>query len=346
MSYLKGAPQREIIKTSDFINLPEVHCQRNTSKRIRKVVNMLKDKPSVRQIEVAVAEYPDGKRVILDGNTRAQAWKHYSNQVQVPDAVLATVYSIQNDAEAVLLYQTFDSPDAVENSKDKYYSALRIVWGDDYVNNSIASKRFEKGTIATAVKYAIRFCLDGGTGKKVRYNSKDINQQVRYLTYYTNELMILDKLIAKGEANHWQGLNQANFTVALLVLKKYGAVNRKAVRALEKLLSADIMSDKVYSSQANRVDPITWLNRNASSHSWYGQFFQGSTTQADHMEQRLDLTLWIIDRYMEDKTFASVPKNIRNTVYKYYERYSKRNKFYAVKTLAELKRLNKIIGIK
>lgn len=346
MSNVNGAPLREIIKTSDFINLPEVHCQRNTSKRIRKVVNMLKDKPSIRQIEVAIAEYPNGKRVILDGNTRAQAWKHYSNLVQVPDSLLATIYSVQNDQDAVDLYQTFDSPDAVENSKDKLHSALRMVWGDDYVNDSIASQLFKKGMFATGVKYAIRFCLDGGTNAKVRYSTKDINQQVRYLSYYTNELMMLDKIIAKGEANHWQGLNQANYTAALLVLKKYGAVNRKALNAVEKLLSVDIMSDKVYSSQANRVDPITWLNRNASRDGWYGQFFQGSSTQADHMEQRLDLTLWCIDRYMDDKAMAYLPKGIRNTVHNYYQHYAKRNKFLAVPTLARLKQLKKLFAMK
>lgn len=345
MSNLNGAPSREIIKTSEFINLPEVHCQRNTSKRVRKVVNMLKDKPSIRQIEVAVAEYPDGKRVILDGNTRAKAWKDYSNLVQVPGFVIATIYSIKDDAEAVLLYQTFDSPDAVENSKDKLHSALRIVWGDDYVNNSMASSLFEKGMFATAVKYSIRFCLDGVTGKKVRYNSKDINEQVRYLTYYTNELMALDRIIAEGEANHWQGLNQANYTVALLVLKKYGATNRKAIRAIEKLLSMDIMSDKVYSSQANRIDPVAWLNRNAARDGWYGQFFQGSSTHADQLEQRLDLTLWCIDNYMQDKAMAYLPKGIRDTAYKYYERYAKRNKFAPVNSLAALNQHNSLFSI-
>jgi len=331
MRNLKEASSREIIKTSDFINLPEVHCQRNTTNRVRKVVQILQEKPSIRHLEVAVGEYPDGKRVIIDGNTRALAWKHYSDSVKVPTDIIATVYEIANDDEAVTLYQTFDSPDAVENSKDKHYSALRMVLGDEYFYNSIVSDKLKKGLIATGVKYAIRFCLDETTGKRVRYSARDINQQVRYLRHYVEELKTLDRIIAKGETNSWQGIkNQSNLAAALLILKKYGAHNYKAIAAVEKLLSSDIMSDNQH-TQSNKIDAIACLNRNASSHPWYGQFFQGSNTQADFMEERLNLTLWSIDLYMSGKFLVRFQKNIRSLVDGYYKTYAAKNEFASIK---------------
>ena len=324
-----AAQKHAIIKTSEFMSYPEVHCQRDTQKRVFRTAKLLIEKPSVRHIEVAVGEYPNGLRVVLDGNTRRLAWQTYSDKVDVPSHVLATIYQVNNDKHAEEIYETFDSAKAVENSKDKIYSALRTVWGDDYMWR-IQSNTIKKGIFTSAMRQATTITKDSDTDKPTVWNRESIADIRRTIYYYSDELKTIDHVLAtKGTRD----VNQAMIAAGLIALKNYGHNNAKLIVGLRKWFTGD-WNPTVATYNGAKVDGICWLVRYAAQHPFYGQYI-GQTRQ-DQMHWSLDLYLYCIDLYMKGLTL----KNINEMkLMGYYKSYAKRNNFSVMPKKADVESL-------
>ena len=304
---------RTPISISEFNEYPEVHCQRNTELRVDKTAKLLKNF-NLRHLEVAVGEYPDGTRVVLDGNTRRLAWQLYGDKLYVPPFVSATVYPVENDIEAEKLYETFDSSLAVENSKHKIQSALRTVWGAEY---EIRSNPFIKGYLTTALRAGTEVLKDAQTGKRAKWKKDSIENIRRVVSHYSNELKRLDMLIEDTVVG-----NQSMYGAALIALKAYGVNNRQLLKGLNKWFSNDYAASYEKYNGA-QVDGICWLTRYANNNTFYAEKMK--STRADDAKYVVGLYLYCIDQFMAGKTMRHTVNEAK--ILDYFERYGKKNNF-------------------
>ena len=88
---------KEVISTADFIKLEPVPMQRNHALRAKRLAKLFNSTSYFipTGLDVAIAEYPDGKRQILNGNTRAYVWMHYDEfGVVAPYKLIATIHKV------------------------------------------------------------------------------------------------------------------------------------------------------------------------------------------------------------------------------------------------------------
>ena len=154
-------PTFEKMAITTFLKTPEVFCQRNTANRVARTAKRLSTNPLPTHLSVVIGEYPSGKRVILDGNTRRLAWD--LEIAKRPDYVIASIYEIKDDADARNLYESLDSPDAVEKAEDKVYSAMKNVYGDEL--ETFQAKLTGNGKYTSGLRYAVTRLQDGRTKK-------------------------------------------------------------------------------------------------------------------------------------------------------------------------------------
>ena len=120
----------------DFLNLPEVPCQRDTEARLSKARGHLKEvRPEhcvvhlvrlTKDCIVAGKLYPKGMVFRVDGNTRALNWeKEGSNYL--PQKLVAITYEYEDLDQIKESYDTFDSAEATEKNQQKVYSALKVL---------------------------------------------------------------------------------------------------------------------------------------------------------------------------------------------------------------------------
>lgn len=319
---------RTALPTSIFMTYPEVHCQRNTQQRVGQTAKLLLSSPSIRHLEVAVAEYPDGRRVVIDGNTRRLAWQTYSEQLDVPEFVIATIYPVKDQNEAEKLYETFDSSKAVETSKNKLYSAMRTIWGESYME-TLRSNPLKNGMLTSALRVATITLKDAETNKTARWKRDSIEDLRRVVYYYSNELKSLDHLIMTPGA---RDLNQAMYGAALVAMKKYGHNDAKLLSGLRKWFTGE-WQPTISHYNGGKVDGICWLVRHAKSHTFYGPFI-GQTRQ-DQINWVMDVYLYCIDQYMADKTIKTVNEF---KLMGYFTSYGKRNNFPLLRTKKQVAR--------
>ena len=320
--------KRTALPTSDFMTYAEVHCQRNTQQRVGQTAKLLANNPSVRHLEVAVAEYPDGKRVVIDGNTRRLAWQTYSEQLDVPEFVIATIYPVKDQTEAEKLYETFDSSKAVETSKNKLYSAMRTIWGETYMNN-LRSNPLKKGMLTTALRVSTEILKDAETDKPAKWRRDSIEDLRRTVYYYSKELKALDHLIMTPGT---RDLNQGMYGAALIAMKKYGHDNPKLLDGLRKWFTGEWQPTASHYN-GGKVDGICWMVRYSTGHSFYGPFI-GQTAQ-NVLVLVMDLYLYCIDQFMNDKTIKTVN---HLQILGYWKAYGKRNNLPLLRTKKQVAR--------
>lgn len=112
-----------IMRTQDFIAVPDSRIQRDTEARAPKMRKILKEKFLPSQLDVQIAVLPDGERCKLNGHTRAFLWREGS--IPTPEFVHVTEYKVNSYEEADELYRTFDNAKSVETAADKTYGAMR-----------------------------------------------------------------------------------------------------------------------------------------------------------------------------------------------------------------------------
>ena len=319
--------------TNQFISLPEVFCQRDTELRVTAAAKRLKQNLQPTHLDVKLARYPDGKLVVIDGNTRRLAWER--NLAPKPNEVHATIYDVIDDNQAKDLYETLDSQLAVERSANRLQSAIKIVWKD--TPTVLKSSTIKNGNFLNGIKYASKdlFLNDG----KLLGWKGNIDTAVLALRTYQFEINEIDKLIWNEEEELKTHQNQ--ITAMLLILKKYHHLYHTQgyetlLEGLKHWLRCDrLPMDRVFhkknqrytvkgthSKYRNQVDPITFMN----NYDWRSLGFDVKGASGTDIPYTLDKYLYCLDNFMKGKYMAKlsdtsyVYKNwMRNVDYKIAE---------------------------
>jgi hypothetical protein len=181
-----------LMTVAEWIAVPDNPIQRDTEKHAAKAKHLLTPLP-IHKI-VYAAELPDGKRLKLDGHTRALMWKR--KQIPHPrnGVVEVNVVHVQSVDEAVQLYKTLDSKEALETITDKVSGAF------NHLNFIPESGLLKRGNIANAV----RMCWHVYQGKTI-HTGGTVNGAARvqfdlYLGIheFSNELFALDSFSLDG----------------------------------------------------------------------------------------------------------------------------------------------------
>lgn len=217
---------KETIRTADFFKLDEVPMQRNHSLRASKVAKVLKSTTSFLPtgLEVSLVEYPEGRREILNGNTRKHVWMHYDQYgVTAPSHLLATVYKVKDINDVRILYYSVDSSEAVETSKHKiqgYCNELGL---------QLTDRKLMGGTFTKALEVIANNYVDED-GVPIKGNMKlTINE-------FIDEIEVLDRIGIQGSEINTQPLIAAS----LMLLKKYGAHNKKVYNTIVDLKNGNV----------------------------------------------------------------------------------------------------------
>lgn len=112
-------PMRKM-KVSDWIKVKDNPIQRDTERHAAKAKHLLT--PLSIHAIVYAAELPNGQLVKLDGHTRALLWSR--NQVKHPAEVEVNIIPVDSMDEAISLYKTLDSKNALETITDKVSGAF------------------------------------------------------------------------------------------------------------------------------------------------------------------------------------------------------------------------------
>lgn len=115
-------PEIRRMTIAEWIRVPTNPSQRDHANRRAAHLDRLEPQ----HLMVSAAELPDGTLVKLDGHTRAHRWAQAPDRFPHQQILHVAVYRVQTQHEAIDLYRTFDSPDAVESSRDQLAGALRV----------------------------------------------------------------------------------------------------------------------------------------------------------------------------------------------------------------------------
>lgn len=139
------------LSQKEFQTIPPNPIQRDTIRHAR-----LSIKPyghlanaSPTHAKVSIAEFPSGKRVVLDGHSRRYLWRE--NLLDAPDKLSVDVYPINKMDEARVLYLQFDSSQATESGQDKLFGSLKFLgdgWEPDH-------KFFRSAGLISSCKYLV-----------------------------------------------------------------------------------------------------------------------------------------------------------------------------------------------
>tara|TARA_Y100000310_G_scaffold340677_1_gene437289 strand:- start:5235 stop:6197 length:963 start_codon:yes stop_codon:yes gene_type:complete len=271
-------PRTEWMPIEDFLDTPPVFCQRQTEYRAPKIKKLLEERFFESHLEVAIFEYPSGKRVRGNGNTRADIWsamKEDGGFENIPDHVQATVYYVKNDEDAKKLYYTFDSDDSVEKSPDKITGVYRALGLHGKFNNT----KIAKGTIGKSLSYA----------SFNRESNKPTSQTnwFEIIEDFKEELLTLDKLGPKK-------IFDSNIICAsLMMLKQHGTTNKRLIDGLKQLNSGA----KGAQCPNTGTDGITFILEEWTTNN----IFEAKGTDAFSYPRQQDFLLYCFERWMDKK---------------------------------------------
>jgi hypothetical protein len=306
----------ETMSVEDFINLPEIHCQRDTDLRVKRAAKLLTNNPQITQMEVKIAQYPDGARVVLDGNTRAACWRDGLAPKNFP-MLAATVYHVPTKRVAQNIYESVDSTDAVESTTNKMQGALKAVYG----KGSIVSQKIKVGRFTRALQHCVQFLHDEEAGRRVKF-SRDLASLERYLRYYYDEILFVDRML--DHYNLTQSVSQSEIALALMMLKKYGTDNKRCVRGIMRMFTKDMVVEDQHPNQKNRIDGVSWINTRLQGVGFMGQIL--TKTDAESMDRVLNYYIAAFEKYMDGKLFSSLQHKEKT-----YQHFFKNNNFSNLK---------------
>lgn len=123
MHSLSKLPTPMVFSVNAWIDVPPCFIQRDTEKHLAGAVRKHLRSYLPSQARVAMAMFPDGRTMKLDGHTRALAWQ--TGKLERPPEILVDVYAVTSLAEVKALYNAFDNKAAVETTPDRVSGALR-----------------------------------------------------------------------------------------------------------------------------------------------------------------------------------------------------------------------------
>lgn len=173
--------------------------QRDTAARAKRARHLMVPQPV--HAMVHMARLPDGRTYKLDGHTRSYVWT--AGLVEPPEYVEAQVWDCATLTEAKELYDTFDSPNAVENATDRVYGALREM------DVSFQSHALRDQMFSAAVRMAYELMFGQNAARAASTH--------QLLTYWLPELVLLDN--CDPTKKRFRGSIMA---AALLTFRRYG----------------------------------------------------------------------------------------------------------------------------
>ncbi|MCP3698864.1 MAG: hypothetical protein GY920_09975 [Aliivibrio sp.] len=271
---------KETIRTADFFKLDEVPMQRNHTLRAKKVAKELTSSFLPTGLEVSIVEYSNGKRQILNGNTRKHVWMHYDNYgVKAPSHLFATVYKVDSKNMVRSLYYSIDSSVAVENSKHKIQGYCREL-GIELTDRKFMTGTFTKALEAIAAHYVTE------DGDYINGNMKAI------ISEFKDEIVALDTLGISGSNIS----NQPLIAACLMVLKKYGAHNKKVWDMLVELKNGH---GNRTGSECDGLFFIKYELPTRLGDTW-------GKTDGVSLPSNLNLILYCLDKYLDGTMFSKI----------------------------------------
>jgi len=283
----------ELMDIDTFLALEPVFCQRQTLFRIRKIKKILLRGYLPQHLEVDIFEYPNGRRVCGNANTRKDIWKEWraSNSGWVPSHVSATIHFVQNDEEARTMYLTYDSDESVEKTADKITGICRAL------ELHFITPKFQKGQMVKALEFASNQRPSNPTNTRSSYDMFDI------VSDFQNELKSLDRFEIKSGKGHMG--NTHIITAFLMALKLYGCEHPKLLEGLQRLKDLD----KGPSSKAKGTDGITKIIEECLQHS---MFPDGLKTDSTTFPIQLEFFLYCIDKYVQGQPVTQYRRPAEN----------------------------------
>lgn len=288
-----GRVSKEIIHTSDFFKYNEVPMQRNHSLRAKKVAKELTNSFLATGLEVSLVEYPNGKREILNGNTRKHIWMNYDDfGVKVPSHLFATVYQVEDKNDVSALYYSVDSSAAVENSKHKIQGYCREL-GIELTDRKLMTGTFTKALEAIATHYITE------DGDIISGNMKSV------ISEFKDEIVALDNLGITSSSIS----NQPLIAAALMVLKKYGSHNKKVWDMLVELKNGH------GNRTGSECDGLFFIKYELPSDKYLGDTW--GKTDGVSLPMNMNYILYCLDKYLDGEMFSRIGSKVHN----YYETF-------------------------
>jgi hypothetical protein len=206
----------------NFLDVPTFPVNRKVEIRAKKQAPLLTKKMH-KHSEVDILHYTgkttnepayfkQGSYYVLDGNTRQYCWKrHYregqvvdkgTTVIPVPRNVNVRIYTMDSAQDAVDLYYTIDSPDAVETKGDKLTGAFRA----EQLLDKFRNKKLQKGQIAGAMMIAAPF------GPKQQFATPDVDD------IFSQTKVLRDGLVEMDKADAFTGHFHVQPTIGMALL--------------------------------------------------------------------------------------------------------------------------------
>lgn len=196
---------QEVMRTDEFVLVPPYRGQRNTERHSNRIVDHLKRAPVETTAGVAVIEYSDGSREVVDGNSRSYLWRN--GRLSRPQSVIVTVYHVDTMYEAQSVYFSYNNPISGKDARDEVVNSMRVHGWEP------KSAYCQAATLKSPILYA--------QGNVMGLKGPIKGQSVfPYLPLWLNELRIFDEILSNGKA---RGRTMTPVVAAcLMTLRRHG----------------------------------------------------------------------------------------------------------------------------
>jgi len=150
-----STPSTKVISVDDFLDIQDNPIQRDTKSHARMAIGKRGHLLHYSPTHALVSYATNGKNSWkLDAHTRAYLWQH--ELLEEPPHLIATIYKVEDEAEAIELYSHFDNQKATEVATHKIYGAIK------YHKIKVASPTFLNASgLKTAMRFAISAHVNG-----------------------------------------------------------------------------------------------------------------------------------------------------------------------------------------
>lgn len=180
----------KLMTVEEWIAIPDNPIQRDTERHARKAKHL---RTPVKTHWVCHAgQFPDKKYIKLDGHTRALLWKRKEIPEPPTGLLEVHVFPVKNIEEAMELYKTYDSREALETVPDKVSGAFH------HLGFVPKSALLQRGSINSAMKVCWNIWKGRGPmnpGVKANGETKKDYEVYEAMAQFASELYILDSFM-------------------------------------------------------------------------------------------------------------------------------------------------------
>jgi len=232
-----------------------------------------------------------GTLVLLNGHTRQYVWKHGMSDVY-PKEVYINVHEIDSLEMNDLLYDSYDSSDAVEKNNQKIYGELQ------QLGFTPASKRMTSGGILTGMNFAYHVHNN-------KHNSMTVNHEffTEQCDFFLEELKGLDKLFLNKNLSNW---NQAKVATYLCGAKRYGISDPLFLKFFTYITSR--LGGTNTQIDSGKYDGATHVN----TKKWQGNKTTWGNGSDEGLHETVSYNLYWLEKFMEDKKLSRTHPSWRN----------------------------------